>query len=71
MQRAKLVSSIDDAWAQRATAWMVALVAIPLTLFAWWVYLQYPSRLDGLQRIQEVQVWHEDIGSPVFDQASL
>lgn len=49
----------------------MVLVAIPLVLFAWWAYLQFPSRLAQLSRIERVEVWHEDLGRPVFRQDTL
>lgn len=50
---------------------MVLLVALPLVVFAWWAYLQFPSRLVQLTRIERVEVWHEDLGNPVFRQDTL
>ncbi|MFM2449688.1 MAG: hypothetical protein RIS44_2138 [Pseudomonadota bacterium] len=61
----------SPAHAQRVLWWAVGLVGLPLALFAWWVILQAPSRLDELSRVQGVQVWHEDVGRIVFDQPSL
>ena len=56
---------------QRVVWWLVVLVALPLVLFAWWAYLQFPSRMALLTRVERVEVWHEDLGNPVFTQDRL
>ena len=71
MKRVSSVFSADNGVAQRLVWWLVVLVAIPLVLFAWWTYLQFPSRLAQLSRVERVQVWHEDLGNPVFRQDTL
>lgn len=75
MKRARLVSSSDEHLSylqlQRLVWWLVMLVALPMVLFAWWTYLQFPSRLAQLTRIERVEVWHEDLGKAVFQQDTL
>ena len=71
MKRVSSVFSTDGGVAQRLIWWMVVLVALPLVLFAWWTYLQFPSRLAQLSRIERVEVWHEDLGNLVFRQDTL
>lgn len=57
--------------ARRTVWWSALLVALPLALFAWWTYLQFPSRLQQLVPLKQVQVWHEDMGQPVFRQDTV
>jgi signal transduction histidine kinase len=75
MKRVRPVSSTEASsnppLSQRLVWWLVMLVALPLVLFAWWAYLQFPSRLAQLSRIERVEVWHEDLGNPVFRQDTL
>lgn len=71
MKPARPVIYTEEALAQRVVRAMVILVVFPLVVFGWWTYLQFPSRIDQLQRVQDVQVWHEDIGHPVFSQSTL
>lgn len=51
--------------------WSSLLVALPLALFSWWTYLQFPSRLQQLTPLDRVEVWHEDLGRPVFRQDTV
>ena len=75
MKRVRPASSAEDPTvqhlSQRVVWWLVMLVALPLVLFAWWTYLQFPSRLAQLTRIERVEVWHEDLGNLVFGQNTL
>lgn len=75
MKRVRPVFSTEDPAIQRLSQrlvwWLVVLVAMPLVLFAWWTYLQFPSRLALLTRVERVEVWHEDLGNPVFQQDTL
>lgn len=75
MKPASSVSSAEGPAIQRLSErlvwWLVMLVAMPLVLFAWWAYLQFPSRLAQLSRVERVQVWHEDLGNPVFGHDTL
>lgn len=50
---------------------MVVLVALPLALFSWWVFLQAPSRLKALTPVSGVEVWHEAVGNFPFNQTAL
>lgn len=71
MKHVRQVFSPDLSQARRLLWWAVSLVGLPLALFSWWVILQAPSRLDELTRVQGVEVWHESVGSVVFDQPGL
>lgn len=71
MKPVRPVSSPEDALAQRIVWWSMLLIAMPLALFAWWTYLQFPSRLAQLERVGQVEVWHEALGQPVFAQDTL
>lgn len=71
MKRAWQDSSSDLNWAHRLVGWTVVLVALPLALFSWWVFLQSPSRLNELTPASGVQVWQEPVGRVVFDQAGM
>jgi len=71
MKRAWQASFSKDALAQRIVWWSMLLIATPLALFAWWTYLQFPSRLAQLTPVEAVEVWHESLGQPVFTQETL
>lgn len=71
MKPAWLAFFTSPAQAQRLLWWAVGLVGLPLALFSWWAILQAPSRLDALTRVQGVEVWHEPVGSIVFDQPGV
>lgn len=71
MKHARPAIFTEEVLAQRVVRWMVILVVLPLVVFGWWTYLQFPSRVGQLERVQQVQVWHEDIGQPVFSQQTL
>lgn len=71
MKRVSRASSIEVALAQRVVWWCMLLIATPLALFAWWTYLQFPSRLAQLVPVDRVEVWHESLGNPVFTQSGL
>ena len=67
MKRVRPVSSTEDPaiqkLSQRLVWWLVVLVALPLVLFAWWTYLQFPSRLALLTRVDRVEGWeHVEAG---------
>lgn len=57
--------------ARRTVWWAALLVALPLAVFSWWTYLQFPSRLQQLTPLKQVQVWHEELGQPVFRQDTV
>jgi signal transduction histidine kinase len=71
MQRVWQVFSPDESQARRLLWLSAGLVALPLALFSWWLYIQAPSRLAQLTPVTGVQVWHEDVGNTPFNQASL
>lgn len=71
MKPGTLDSWPDEQRASRLIWWLVVVVALPLVVFAWWVYLQFPSRLAQLTRLERVEVWHEELGSQVFNQDTL
>jgi signal transduction histidine kinase len=75
MKRVRPASSTESPAVQRLSQrlvwWLVVLVALPLVLFAWWAYLQFPSRQAQLSPIERVEIWHEDLGNPVFRHDTL
>lgn len=48
------------------TRFAIGFVAVPVFVFAWWVFLQSPSRMAALTPVESVDVWHEDLGPVVF-----
>jgi signal transduction histidine kinase len=67
--------SVFDGRPRTWTYWLTQIslwgVAVPLLLFCWWAYLQAPRHLPDLRKVQQVEVWHEPLGQPVFDQPTL
>jgi len=51
--------------------WAVALVALPLAFFVVWVVIQAPPSLPQLERVTQVHVWQEPLGTPLFDAPTL
>jgi len=49
----------------------LGLVAVPLFVFVWWVFLQSPSRLATLTPVTAVEVWHEPLGPVAFSTEGL
>ncbi|MBL8389628.1 MAG: hypothetical protein JNK17_15550 [Hydrogenophaga sp.] len=71
MKRASSASLPEPSLNERLVWRLTGLVALPLVLFVWVSFLQYPSRLAQLAPAQHVEVWHEDLGRVVFDQGTL
>ncbi|AOW13274.1 hypothetical protein LPB72_06535 [Hydrogenophaga crassostreae] len=71
MKRAWPDSSPDSVAAFRWVWWLAAMVALPMGVFSWWTYLQAPSRLAELKRVEGVSVWHEPLGNRVIDQTTV
>lgn len=58
--------------APERVAWLaMSLIAVPVFLLAWWIFLVSPSRTETLTKIDAVDVWHEPLGSVVFSSSSL
>lgn len=61
----------DGDLAALITRLSISLVALPVFLLAWWVFLQSPSRLATLTPVEKVEVWHEPLGGVTFSSETL